>query len=153
SSNITFFTGVGLKLKSESQEKISMVKAQSSQTMGVDMDATWQKFLRHKVNSFIKWDLVRFFHDNPHTADTADNIANVVGRDPNTVSRELDGLVKAEVLVKEAVSGQGIYRLSTDSDMRQIINEFVAACHDREFRVQAINHVIHGMGFQPRRDF
>lgn len=130
-----------------------MVKAQSSQLMGLDIDATWQKFLRHKVNSFIKWDLVRFFHDNPHTVDTAESIANVVGRNANTVLSELDGLVKAEILLKETVSGQGIYRLSTDSDMRQLVRDFVSACHDSEFRVKAINQVIHGMGASPRRDF
>lgn len=130
-----------------------MVKAQSSQVVGVGIDATWQKFLRHKVNSFIKWDLVRFFHDNPHTVDTAESIAKVVGRDANTVLSELDGLVKAELLVKEAVSGQGIYRLTTNSDMRQLLSDFVSACHDRDFRVKAINQVIHGMGSAPRRDF
>ena len=124
-----------------------MVKTQSSRMVGVDMDVTWQKFLRHKVNSFIKWDLVRFFHDNPHTADTAENIASVVGRDANTVIRELDGLVKAEVLKKETVAGQGIYRLSTDSDVRETVHDFVVACHNREFREKAINHVMHGMGF------
>ena len=130
-----------------------MVKAQSSQIAGMDIDPTWQKFLSHKVNSFIKWDLVRFFHDNPHTVDTAESIAKVVGRDANTVVSELDGLVKAEVLVTETVSGQGIYRLSGDSDTRQLLSEFVSACHDRDFRVRAINQVIHGMGFSPRRDF
>ncbi|MGJ3237674.1 MAG: hypothetical protein ACFE0Q_03110 [Anaerolineae bacterium] len=122
-----------------------MVKAQSSRSM-VDMDASWQKFLLHKVNSFIKWDLVRFFHDNPHTVDTVESIATVVGRDAKTIRQELDGLVKAEVLVKKVVSGQSVYRLSNDSDTRELIREFVAACHDREFRMQAINHMMHHHG-------
>lgn len=130
-----------------------MVKTQSTRIMGVGIDVTWQKFLRHKVNSFIKWDLVRFFHDNPHTTDTAENIAKVVGRDANTVRHELDGLAKAEMLIVETVSGQSIYHLTNDSDVRQVIHEFVVACHDREFRANAINHVIHGMEYQPRRDF
>lgn len=128
-----------------------MVKTQSSQIVNVDIDAIWQKFLRHKVNSFVKWDLVRFFHDNPQTADTASSIAQVVGRDIPTVSLELDGLVKAKVLVKETVSGQEIYRLSTDKDVRKIVRDFMDACHDHDFRVQAINYVIHGMGFSPQR--
>lgn len=130
-----------------------MVKTQSSGLVDTKIDARWQSFLRHRVNSFIKWDLVRFFHDNPHTADTAENIAQVVGRDTKTVYRELDGLVQSEVLVMESVEGQSIYRLSTDDEVRQLIREFVAACHNREFRVNAINHVIHGMGFTPSHDF
>jgi hypothetical protein len=130
-----------------------MVKTQSSGLVDTEINTMWQQFLRHRVNSFIKWDLVRFFHDNPHTKDTAENIAIVVGRDVKTVYHELDGLVKSEVLVKEAVEGHTIYRLSPNEEIRQLIREFVAACHNREFRVQAINHVIHGMGFTPRHDF
>lgn len=130
-----------------------MVKVQSTRMMDVGMDLSWQKFLRHKINSFIKWDLIRFFHDNPHTIDTAENIAKVVCRESDSVCRELDGLVQAEMLIIETVSGQTIYRLTNDSDMRQVIREFVANCHNREFRARAINHVIHDMGSQPRRDF
>ena len=40
-----------------------------------DMDPQMLEFLQTKVNSFVKWDLVHFFHDNPHTTDTAENIA------------------------------------------------------------------------------
>lgn len=130
-----------------------MVQTESRNTMDTDIDATWQQFLRTKVNSFIKWDLVRFFHDNPHTADTADNIAQFVGRDEKVIRRELDGLSKSGVLDKARTGGQLIYRLSADKSVRQQIREFVAACHNREFRVKAINHVIHGMGFTPRRDY
>lgn len=130
-----------------------MVKTQSTGLVDVEVNAAWQQFLRYRVNSFIKWDLVRFFHDNPHTVDTAENIAHVVGRDAKTVYRELDGLVQSEVLVKEPVEGQHIYRLSTDDEIRRLIRDFVAACHNREFRVKAINHVIQGMGFAPRHEF
>jgi hypothetical protein len=120
---------------------------QTSNVVSAEMNASWKQFLQTKVNSFIKWDLVRFFHDNPHTTDTSENIAQYVGRDAKTVRRELDGLVKAEVLLIESVSGQRIYRLSDVDDTRQLIREFVAACHSREFRVKAINHVINGMDF------
>ena len=118
---------------------------QTSDVVNAEMNATWKKFLQTKVNSFIKWDLVRFFHDNPHTADTAENIAKFVGRDAKTIQRELDGLVKVDVLVTTSVSGQRIYRLSDADDVRKVIRDFVAACHSREFRVKAINHVMHGM--------
>ena len=124
---------------------------QTSNVVSAEMTGIWKQFLQTKVNSFIKWDLVRFFHDNPHTTDTAENIAQFVGRDAKTVLRELDGLVKSEVLLAESVSGQRIYRLSDSEDTRHLIREFVAACHNREFRVKAINHVIN-MGFTSRHD-
>ena len=46
-----------------------------------DIDPRLLELIHTRINSFIKWDLVRFFHDNPHTADTADSIARYTGRD------------------------------------------------------------------------
>ncbi len=119
----------------------------------VNIDPIWADFLRNKVNSFVKWDLVRFFHDNPHTADTAENIARYTGRDVRIIKRELKGLTESKVLMVEAVSDTKVFRLAEDEDMRDMINDFVAACHDREFRVKAINHVIHGMEQSTRHRF
>ena len=110
-----------------------------------DIDPVMQNFLHEKVNSFVKWDLVRFFHDNPHAADNADNIARYTGRDVRTITGELVGLVEVGVLEQNEVSGQTIYMLTSDQAMRDLISEFVRACDDRMFRVKAIYHVIRGM--------
>lgn len=121
------------------------------QTINAGTD--WSEFLRTKVNSFIKWDLVRFFHDNPHTKDTAENIARYTGRDVKTIERELAGLVAVNVLKSETVKKVKLYKLTTDKAIRAQISDFMDACHDREFRVQAIHHVIRGMQFNPSHDF
>lgn len=110
-----------------------------------DMEPGLLDFLREKVNSFVKWDLVRFFHDNPHAADTAESIARYTGRDVRTIEDELAGLVEASVLQQREVSGVKIYTLAQDPAMRALINRFVLACDDRQFRVKAIYHVIRGM--------
>lgn len=110
-----------------------------------DIDPALLGFLRDKVNSFVKWDLVRFFHDNPHAADTADNIARYTGRDVRTITDELDGLVTTGVLEENEISGLQIYTMVSDPAMQQLINQFVHACDDRNFRVKAIYHVIRGM--------
>lgn len=119
-------------------------KTASRVTMG-DIDPHLLHFLRDKVNSFVKWDLVRFFHDNPHAADTAENIARYTGRDVRTITEELKGLVEAGVLEQNEVSGMTIFVLASNREMRKLINEFVLACDDRQFRVKAIYHVIRGM--------
>ncbi len=110
-------------------------------------------FLRERVNSFIKWDLIRFFHDNPHTQETAENIAAYIGRDTPTIEYELSGLVSTQVLTQEDVSGHKIYSLVDDEQIRDLIDVFMEACHDRQFRVEAIHYVIQGMQFSPRHDF
>ncbi|MBZ0277040.1 MAG: hypothetical protein K8I60_12900 [Anaerolineae bacterium] len=110
-----------------------------------DIDPALLGFLRDKINSFVKWDLVRFFHDNPHAADTAENIARYTGRDLRTIVDELDGLVASGVLEENEISNLRIYTLVSDPAMQSMVGKFVQACDDRTFRVKAIYHVIRGM--------
>jgi hypothetical protein len=113
----------------------------------INMDADWADFLQTKVNSFVKWDLVRFFHDNSHAADSAEHIAHITGRDETLITHEINDLVKAGVLVVNEISGVKIYQLTKDEKIRDQIGQFVEACHDRDFRVQAIHHVVQGMQY------
>jgi len=115
-----------------------------SSNVASDMDPHLLNFLRDKVNTFVKWDLVRFFHDNPHTADTAENIARYTGRDIPTVKRELDDLVQAGVLEASTPSNFEVYALVHDQEVRDLIRQFILACDDRQFRVDAMYYVLRG---------
>lgn len=106
---------------------------------------TLLKFIDAKVNTFVKWDLVRFFHDNPHVANTAQNIAAFAGRDVDRVEVELRDLVARGVLNVKNTGETSVYRLVNDPEMRAIIDQFIRACDDRAFRVRAINRVIEGL--------
>ena len=110
-----------------------------------DMDPRLLDFVKTRVNTFIKWDLVRFFHENPNTADSVENIAKYAGRNPIAVKPELDELVEAGIMQKQLVGGIMVYRLTEDKEMRRLIGEFIAACEDRHFRVKAVYHIIRGM--------
>jgi hypothetical protein len=110
-----------------------------------DMEPHLLSFLQTTVNSFVKWDLIRFFHDNPHAADTAENIARYIGRDLDLVEQEMIGLAEAGVLQKTHVPGACIFALSPDPAVKAVVNDFLAACADRQFRVKAIYHVIRAM--------
>jgi predicted transcriptional regulator len=110
-----------------------------------DMDPRLLELIQTRINSFIKWDLVRFFHDNPHTTDTADSIARYTGRDVRTVEPELMQLARDGVLDMEDLTGMRVYTLSADPDLRALIRQFIQACDDRQFRVKAIYHVIRNL--------
>jgi hypothetical protein len=119
---------------------------QDSTTPEMQDDPELMQFLHEKVNTLVKWDLVRFFHDNPHTVDTAENIAGYTGReDVHEVTDELLSLAETNVLRVNQVSGQNIFSLSSDATVHELINRFVRACDDRQFRVKAINQVIKAM--------
>ena len=110
-----------------------------------DMAPQLLEFLKTKVNSFIKWDLVRYFHENPNTTDTAENIARYAGRDVTVIEGELDELVGAGVLERQRIGDLQVYSLVSDVEMRSLVEQFIRACDDRQFRVKAIYHIIRGM--------
>jgi len=102
-------------------------------------------FVKTKVNSFIKWDLVRFFQENPHTVDTADNIAKYAGRHLSAVAPELEDLEASNIMDRRVVGDQIVYSLTQDPDIRELVDKFIVACEDRHFRVKAVYHIIRGM--------
>ena len=110
-----------------------------------DMDPPLLDLVKTKVNSFIKWDLVRFLRENPNTADTAENIAKYVGRNAATVEPELRGLVDSDIMEVKSVDGMQVYSLTTDDSTRVLLDRFITACEDRHFRVKVIYHIVRGM--------
>jgi hypothetical protein len=110
-----------------------------------DMDPELLNFLRTRVNSFVKWDLIRFFGENPYTTDTAENIARYAGRNVETTRAELAELAVQGVLVEQRLGGMTVYSLSSNPEVRRLIQRFLEASNDRQFRVKAIYHIIRGM--------
>jgi hypothetical protein len=110
-----------------------------------DMDPQLLDLVKTKVNSFIKWDLVRFLRDNPNTADTADNIAKYIGRNAATIEPELRDLVSARLMELRSVEGIPVYSLTADPAIRELIDRFMTECDDRHFRVKVIYHIVRGM--------
>ena len=110
-----------------------------------DMDSRLLDFIKTKINSFIKWDLVRFFYENPNTTDSVENIAKYAGRNAAAVQSELEELVASGVMEKQFVDNISVYSLAANEEMRKLIDEFILACEDRHFRVKAVYHIIRGM--------
>ncbi len=110
-----------------------------------DMDPPLLDLVKTRVNSFIKWDLVRFLRENPNTADTAENIARYVGRNPGAVEPELRELVDSKIMEVKLVDGMPVYSLTADTSTRELLDHFIKSCEDRHFRVKVIYHIVRGM--------
>jgi hypothetical protein len=110
-----------------------------------DMDPALLDFVKNQVNSFIKWDLVRFFHENPNTTDTAENIARYAGRHVDAVQPELEELVISGVMQKRVLDQTSVYALTKDEKVHRLVDQFIQACEDRHFRVKAVYHIIKNM--------
>lgn len=118
------------------------------------LEPKFSAFLQQKVDSFIKWDLIRFFHENPHARDTAESIAHSTGRETASIVDELDQLADCGLLYVEDINEHRVYTLTGDAEARETIHAFMTACENRAFRVEAINFVIRGMQqFSPRQNY
>jgi hypothetical protein len=110
-----------------------------------DMEPFLLEFIQGRINTFIKWDLVRFFNDHPHTSETAESIARVLDRDVRTLEPELVQLVHDGLVEMDNLGGLRIFTLTDDPQTRHMIDRFLDACDDRQFRVKAIYHVIRSL--------
>jgi hypothetical protein len=110
-----------------------------------DMDPQLLELVKTSVNSFIKWDLVRFLRENPNTADSADNVAKYIGRSTATIEPELRDLVATHIMEVKSIDGIPVYSLSPDPAVRDLIDRFITECEDRHFRVKVIYHIVRGM--------
>lgn len=106
-----------------------------------DIEPTLLEFIRTNVNSFIKWDLIRFFYENRYTTGTAENIAQYAGRKIPGVERELEDLVGSGVIVRRRLDGIPIYLLGRDEEMWALMGKFVLACEHRDFRVKVVYQI------------
>jgi hypothetical protein len=107
-----------------------------------DMDPELFDFLTTYVDSFIKWDLLRFFHENPHTMDTSENIARYAGRTAEDVQTELRDLASQGLLVEMPMEDMRVYMLKADPGIRTRLQQFVEATQDQEFRRKVIYHMV-----------
>ena len=108
-----------------------------------DLEPTMLDFIKTNVNSFTKWDLIRFFYKNQHTIDTAEKIAQYAGRTVPVIVRGLDDLVDSGIMVKRGVEGVLTYSLGNDEKTWALMSEFVSGCEDRDFRIKVIYHIVH----------
>ncbi|MDP3013218.1 MAG: hypothetical protein Q8M92_03170 [Candidatus Subteraquimicrobiales bacterium] len=99
-------------------------------------------FIRDVANSFIKIDLVRFFHNNPSTIDTAENISLYIGRDKEKIKKGLKDLVGAGIVKKYERENFELYSYVDDRAKRELLEKFSKAYEDRCERLKIIAHVI-----------
>jgi hypothetical protein len=99
-------------------------------------------FMQHKLDSLAKWDLIQFFYRRPDLIVTAPKIASLIGRDLRKVDLELKEMADRGLLETTDQSGVQVYRLAEDRETRALVEQFLKACDNRQFREAAIYHTM-----------
>lgn len=106
-----------------------------------ELPAEMLTFVQTKVDSFVKWDLLRFLKENPHSADTPSGLARCVGRQPEVVGPELEKMADDGLVQRRDVGGLAVYSLTQEPATRDLIWRFLEKCEDRRFRLRVVFHV------------
>ncbi len=109
---------------------------------GQELEPRLLELVQTHLNTFIKWDIMRHFHQYPHTTTTTAQLARALGRDARVLEPELAQLARAGLLETEELADMRLFTYTDNSDTRALVADFFKACRDRRFRVQAIYHVI-----------
>ncbi len=98
--------------------------------------------LQGKLRSLVEWDVLQFFHHNPHTVEGAQTVANTLGRDTDTVNTALNAMKGVGLLQAVEAQTQPMYRLTQDDTLREEIEQFMRACDNPAFRRQVIERIV-----------
>lgn len=99
-------------------------------------------FIHRVANSFIKIDLIRFFHNNPSTMDTIENISIYIGRDTEKVKRCLRDLANEGIVKIYKRENLELYSFTDEAEKKALLEKFFGAYEDRQERLKIIAHVI-----------
>jgi hypothetical protein len=99
------------------------VPAPSIADLGIDPDAA-ERLLPH-LDSFVKWELLRFLHDNPDTPATIDELARYLGRDETELKPAARSLAAAGILFQIDAGSEYAYSLTRDEELRELIGHLV----------------------------
>jgi len=91
--------------------------------LGIDPDAA-DRLLPH-LDSFVKWELLRFLHDNPDALVTIEELARYLGRDETELKPAARALASAGILLQVDTGQEYSYALTPDEELQDLIGHLV----------------------------
>src|SRR5690242_1016429 len=91
--------------------------------LGVDQEAA--NLLLPHLDSFAKWELLRFLHDNPTTEAAIEDLARYTGRDETELKPAARALLAAGIFKQGEGEFGHTYSLTQDEKTREMIDHLV----------------------------
>ncbi len=110
-----------------------------------NLDAQVSAFVDEYVDSFVTWDLILFFHENPYTVGSPSSIAMSIGRLGADIEPYLEKMTEKGILSHELRPGDGaeaIYAYKPEPEFEKLVREFKRALKDRASRLIIVSKVL-----------
>jgi hypothetical protein len=107
------------------------------------MDGDIEVFIERYANSFVKWEVVQFYHDHPKKWFKLEALADALNRPIKILKKEMQELHELGFLEQEKDGKSFTYQFapaqtSEGKAMEQTLKRFIAICHDREGRLRVV---------------
>jgi len=111
-----------------------------------DMEPDMLAFIKAHVKSFVRWDLFKFWYENPNTWDTAESLANRIGRRTERIKAEVAHMADEALLRRDERGSEAVYALTQDARTLELIEQLVLASRERTFRMKLVYHILRAGG-------
>ncbi len=107
-------------------------------------DEEIEGFLQKHINSFVKWEIIRFFHANPQTNLTLNELSKIFNRPLKQLKPDIRELSEGGLIKQQKQGGTTFFSFNlSDADpqekkMKKIIDDFIALCQTRQGRLRVI---------------
>jgi len=94
------------------------------------MDPRLTHLIREDIDSFVKWDILKFFRAYPDQPDSVKRIAGYSGRELETVEQATEEMAQAGFLIRRHVGDLAVYALSEDREKQELVSLFLSSSED-----------------------
>jgi hypothetical protein len=107
-----------------------------------------EEFMARYVNSFIKWELVNYFHEHPQTSFKVADLAKALNRPTEPLKHELQELSDEGLLreIRNAKKLEYFYQPALEKpkerELSELLSQFVHLCRTREGRLRVIYKIL-----------
>ena len=93
------------------------------------------------MNSFTKWDLVKFLYEHAPTSFSLGELAKILRRDREQLRQDLHALTRAGFCRQEAAAGDE-YQFAGDASLREEVEDFFRFCRTEQGRIKAVCQIL-----------
>jgi DNA-binding transcriptional regulator PaaX len=109
---------------------------------GLRRDDELEAFVKRYLVSFAAWDLLVLLNAQPDLRESLARLAYRLGRSERDVREAAVPMVEGGLLEKHADDDSGTYNLTSELGERELLERFVAASEDREWRLDLVRQVL-----------
>ena len=104
------------------------------------LDAETLDFIQKHVTSYLKWEVLKYYGENPSAVETPRAFARRLGKESRQISEVMKGLSRTGIL-RNGTDSEG-YALGGDESQRAILQKIVGASrNNNRFRLQLNYHI------------